>query len=450
VTRIDPDWAWRPYEPSEQQPWNRRTVAHLFRRAAFGAGSREVDEAVKREPSEVVAQLMTGPSEADDSESESFAQAVLASGEPKRLSAWWVYRLFQTQFPLRENLTLFWHGHFATSADKVTDARAMYDQNQLLRRYALGDFAAMVHGIARDPAMLIYLDSVTNRKAHPNENFARELMELFCLGEGNYSERDVQELARCFTGWEIRRSRFRFNRYQHDAGSKTILGTSGPFPEQTAIDLVLQQPAASRFVARKLVRYLVFDEPDPTPDLIEPLAQQLRQQDWDIGALVKRILASNLFFSEHAIGHKVRSPVDLTIGFLRSLDGTTNAQVLSEELGHLGQGLFFPPNVKGWDGGRAWINASTLLGRVNVVGRLLRDNTTRFGGGDLQSYFQRRELRTAEEIIAELCETMLAVPIPETARQRLVELAQKASGGPNQRITKAIHAMAALPEFQLG
>ncbi|MFV1968510.1 MAG: DUF1800 family protein [Pirellulaceae bacterium] len=427
-------------------------AAHLFRRAGFAANIDQLDQAVEQEPADVVKRLVIGPSESKEAERESaeFAQAILASGDPKQLSAWWVYTLFRTEYPLQEKMTLFWHGHFATSAEKVQDANAMYSQNQMLRRFALGDFSAMAHEISRDPAMLIYLDSVTNRKAHPNENFARELMELFCLGEGHYSERDVQELARCFTGWEIRHGRFRFNRYQHDSGDKSIFGKTDRFPDGSAIDLVLQRPAAPRFIAGKLVRYLVFDEPVASRALIDPLAQQLREQAWDIGAVVDRILASNLFFSDHAVGRKVRSPVDLTIGLLRSLGGSTNAQRLAGELVFLGQGLFYPPNVKGWDGGRAWINASMLLGRANVVGRLLRDKTTRYGRGDLESYFRNMGIRSAADVVHALCELMLAVPLPKDARERLTALAEHGGGNPSQRIAKTIHALATLPEFQLG
>ena len=452
TTQIDPAWAWTPFAPSDQSPWNRRLAAHLFRRAGFAVNSRELDEAVKREPREVVAHLVAGPESSDafQRESDEFAETILAGGDPKQLSAWWVYTILRTPHPLLEKTTLFWHGHFATSAEKVTDARTMFDQNQLLRRHALGDFAAMVHEVSRDPAMLIYLDSVTNRKAHPNENYAREVMELFCLGEGNYTEKDVQELARCFTGWEIRRGKFRFNRFQHDSGEKTVLGKTSKFPDAKAIDLVLQQPSAPRFIVGKLIRYFVFDEPQPGPELIEPLAVELREHDWDIAHVIRRILGSQLFFSDHAIARKVRSPVELAVGLMRSLEGSTNAQQLTDDLLNLGQGLFYPPNVKGWDGGRTWINSSTLLGRANMVGRLVRDNKTRFGRGDLQSYLSGLGATSPDEIVDLLAELTLAVDIPDSVRQRLVGLIEKGSGDQNERIAKTIHVLSTLPEFQLG
>src|SRR5262249_43543969 len=196
------------------------------------------------------------------------ATAVLATGDPKQLAAWWLYVMLNTPFPLLERMTLFWHGHFATSADKVNDAALMMQQNRLLRRCALGDFRVMVQEISRDPAMLMYLDSATNRRAHPNENYARELMELFCLGEGNYTEKDVQELARCFTGWEIKLGKFRFNQFQHDSGAKTVLGKTDVFVNGESIGWILEQPQASGFIAGKLFMHVVYGERSTEPELV--------------------------------------------------------------------------------------------------------------------------------------------------------------------------------------
>lgn len=449
---IDPAWAWSAYQPSAEQPWDRRRAAHLFRRAGFGANSAELDEAASMEPAAVVEQLVepasAGSSEASDPASNALARAVLATGDPHQLGAWWAYAMLDTAAPLVEKMTLFWHGHFATSADKVTDAELMFRQNRLLRQYALGDFAALTHAVAGDPAMLIYLDSATNRKAHPNENFARELMELFCLGEGNYTERDIQELARCFTGWEIRQRSFRFNRYQHDTGEKSILGRTGSFPESEAVDVVLAQPAATQFIAGKLFRYFVADEPAPTAALLQPLADSLREHDWDVRAVVRRILGSQLFFSNIVRGRKVRSPVDLVIGLLRPLQGTTNTYQVAEDLERLGQGLFFPPNVKGWDGGRTWINSASLLDRSNAVGSLLRNSKTRFGGQDLAEYLSRNDASPAATL-DQLAELLLAVPLHQATRDRLLDLSERSNKDRNQRWIETLHALATLPEFQL-
>ena len=385
---IDPAWAWELFEPTDAREWNRTLAAHLFRRAAFGATVTQIDEAVKQSPASVVQEIVRGSEDTSDfrQQSDELAMTLVSTGNPRQLAAWWVYVMLHTANPLLERMTLFWHGHFATSAEKVTSPAAMLAQNRLLRRYAVGDFRALVQEISRDPAMLMYLDSATNRKARPNENYVRELMELFCLGEGNYSEKDVQELARCFTGWEIKSGKFRFNQFQHDSGSKTVLGKTGTFEDRESIDWILQQPQAARFIVGKLYRQFVCDEPAPPPQLLEPLAHELRENQWQIGSVVQRILGSRLFFSGHALGRKVRSPVDMAVGLLRSLDATTNTRRLAAELEQNGQGLFFPPNVKGWDGGRAWINSSTILGRANMTARMIGDQNTRFGGGKLDEY----------------------------------------------------------------
>jgi uncharacterized protein (DUF1800 family) len=447
---IDPAWAWRPFEPTKEQPWDRKLAAHLFRRAAFGATSAQLDDAVSQSPADVVQQIMRGSQEAGDfrQQSDELAGTLLSTGKPRQLAAWWAYVLVHTPHPLLERMTLFWHGHFATSAEKVTDAALMLRQNRLLRQHALGDFRPLVQEISRDPAMLVYLDSATNRKGRPNENYARELMELFCLGEGNYSEKDVQELARCFTGWEIRLGKFRFNRFQHDWGQKTLLGTTSAFEEGQSIDLILRQPSAAQFIAGKLFREFVCDEPAPTPELLEPLAEEIREQQWEIGNVVQRILGSELFFSSHALGRKVRSPVDLAVGLLRSLEGTTNTHQLVDDLRQNGQGLFFPPNVKGWDGGRTWINSSTILGRANMTGRLLGDQKTRFRGGRLDEYFARQGAEAPEQVVDLLIGLLVAVPLPAAARERVIDICQK---NPDRAdgIADAIHALATLPEFQL-
>jgi uncharacterized protein (DUF1800 family) len=447
---IDPAWAWSPYVPDAARPWNRARAAHLFRRAGFGAPAAAIDAAIKRAPGDVVAELVAaaGQTEAFQRESDAMARTLLATGNARNLSAWWLYRMIETPAPLLEKATLFWHGHFATGAEKVTDASLMLRQNRLLRRHALGDFAALTHEISRDAAMLLYLDSATNRKAHPNENYARELMELFCLGEGNYTEKDVQELARCFTGWEVRRDTFHFNPNHHDTGAKTVLGKTGPFGGEEAVRIVLEQPAAPRFIAAKLVRFFVFDEPAPSEALVEPLARELRDNGWNVGKLVARILGSNLFFSEeHAVGRKIRSPVDLAVGFLRALKGSTDTQMLARELEQLGQALFYPPNVKGWDGGRAWINSSTLLGRANLMRGLLLSEKTRFARGTLSQLAEQAGARTAEEKVEWLAGVFFAVPIPPDVRKDLVALAGR--GEPQRALIETIHVMSTLPEFQL-
>jgi uncharacterized protein (DUF1800 family) len=457
LNTVDPTWAWRPFEPSADRPWNRPLAAHLHRRAGFGATGEELKKTVERGlPATLDGLLDAGQASKEfDARIEQLATAVLGSNDPRRLSAWWLYRMIGTPAPCLEKTTLFWHGHFATSAAKVEDSDMMLAQYRLLHQHALGKFAPLVQGISRDPAMLEWLDSTTNRKIHPNENYAREVMELFCLGVGNYTEKDIQQVARAFTGWEVRRGKFEFNPYQHDTGAKTILGKSGNYNGDQAVEIILDQPAAPRFIVRKLFRYFVCDEPGASPELIEPLAKQLRDNGFNIGPVVRTILGSNLFFSEHAIARKVRSPVELGVGMLRALEGTTNVYKLADGLEQLGQAVFYPPNVKGWDGGRTWINSSTLLGRANLIRTLLTANETRFAEGrGLAVVAQRAGIELAqpggpERAVDWLAELLLAVPLSAAVREPLVKLAQEPMEDPNRRLARLVHAVCALPEFQL-
>ena len=455
IEQVDPAWAWSPFEPDADGPWCRRLAAHLHRRAAFGASTRELDEAAKLRPAEAVARLCEPkpPQNAEQFEQAStlLGDRMVSTGNPEQLPAWWLYRMLNTADPALEKLTLFWHGHFATSASKVQKAGLMLAQNDLLRRHARGRFAEMVKAVSRDPAMLIYLDSTTNRRIRPNENYARELLELFCLGVGNYTEADIKQVARAFTGWEVRADRFAFNAIQHDRGAKTFFGKTGNFDGDEAIDVVLSQPAAPRFIARKLVRYYVFDEPAAPDALIEPLAEDLRKSGFEIGPVVRRILGSNLFFSEHAVGRKVRGPVELGVGLVRALGATTNLIKLAAGLGELGQAMFYPPNVKGWDGGRAWINSSALLGRANLVRQVLLAGETKFGDGGLEKTAEAAGAKTPEQTVDWLLELLVAVPVPKAAREGLVRMLSGNDGPKDRgrRILEVIHVIGTMPEFQL-
>jgi len=448
---IDASWAWQPFEPTADRPWDRSSAAHLYRRAGFGMDLASIDAAVSRTPAEVVSELVANNQELTEfrSSADALAEATLAGGDPAKLSAAWVYRLLYTPNQLLEKTTLLWHGHFATGAEKVKDARMMWNQNQLLRDHALGDFGDLVHEISHDPAMLIYLDSAINRKAHPNENFARELMELFCLGEANYSETDVLELARCFTGWEIKNSKFRKNRYQHDSEVKVILGQSGTFDGEDGVRIVLEQPAAPRFIARKLYRFFVSDELRPTDAMIQPLANLFRESDLQVAPVVQRILGSNAFFSSNSVGRKIKSPVELVLGMLRSLKATTNAGLVAKGLLDTGQGLFYPPNVKGWDGGRAWINSSTLLGRANLVADILENEATRFDGKNLSQYLSDQDVRTTDQAIEHFEHCLLAVRLDDATKAQLRETAASHSGDEERRMRSLLHSVTSLPLCQL-
>ncbi|MEK0424802.1 MAG: hypothetical protein RJB11_893 [Planctomycetota bacterium] len=423
-----------------------------MRRGGFGAKPSEVKELVELGPAKTIDRILgksnTQALEAFEQESSQIVSAIRSSGNIESLAAWWLHRMIHTPSPLVEKITLFWHGHFATGADKVNDIELMVQQNKLLREHALGDFRKMVHEVSKDPAMLLYLDSASNRKTHPNENYARELMELFCLGEGNYTEQDVQQLARCFTGWEIRRKSFRFNPYQHDSGMKTLLDRQGIESGEEAIDAVLAHRSMPTFIAGKLVRFFVCDEPNPTAEFLEPLAEVFRKSDFRIEPLVRTILSSKLMLSDWSVGKKVRSPIDFMVESIRSLQVTTNLDRLAKGLDGIGQALFNPPNVKGWDGGRAWINSSTLIGRSNLIVDLLREPATRFGRTDLAAWLKSQQLTDQSQWLKWLEESLLSVPLNDSDKQRLESIAEKSDGGLD-RSKRILVALSQNPKMHL-
>jgi uncharacterized protein (DUF1800 family) len=293
------------------------------------------------------------------------------------LRSWWLQEMLTTPAPLTERMTLFWHNHFVSSQQKVRSGQLMYRQNTLLRRHSTGNFGAMLHAVSKDPAMVIYLDSATNRKDQPNENFAREVMELFTVGEGHYGERDIREAARAFTGWSIdpETAAFRWRPFQHDGGVKTVLGRTGNFDGDDVLDILLAQPATADFVAAKLWREFV--SPQPTSEAerreLAQLAARFRASGYDIKSTLRALFATNAFWAAGNRGALVKSPVDLVVGTLRQFEfDIGDPMPLAVVTAQLGQNLFAPPNVKGWPGGDAWINSQTLLARKQFAERAFR------------------------------------------------------------------------------
>lgn len=289
------------------------------------------------------------------------------------LRAWWVREMLSTPSPLTERMTLFWHNHFTSGQDKVPYPQQMALQNMLLRRDALGNFGELLHDVAKDPAMLQYLDGASNRKGKPNENFAREVMELFTLGEGHYTQRDVSEAARAYTGWSLDpdTQSYVWRANQHDDGEKSVLGETGPFDGDQVLDILLARPETATFVTTKLWREFVSDTPDPSR--IAPIAAQFRASHYDIKVALRGLFLSEPFWDDANRGVLVKSPVDVVVGTLRGFDiGYDNTAPFAAEIRTLGENLFYPPNVKGWPGGTTWINSSTLLARKQFVEQLFR------------------------------------------------------------------------------
>ena len=297
--------------------------------------------------------------------------------ETRRLALWWGKCMVTTPRPLEEKMTLFWHDHFATSEVKVRDVRKMHLQNRTLRAHATGDFRSLVLAVMRDPAMLVYLDNRENVKDHPNENFGRELLELFTMGlnnlgnASNYTEQDIREASRAFTGWTNDVLDFRFDAELHDDGAKTFLGREGNLGGEEVLDTILEQPATGEFIAGKLFRYLVRE--DLAPALQAELGRRLRESGYELKALLRTILSSRDFYSPPSVATQIKSPVQLVVSTYRKLGATTAPTVpdMNSLTGRLGQQLLYPPNVAGWAGGRTWITPATLLERGNAMRSVL-------------------------------------------------------------------------------
>ena len=386
----DPDRAWGPFEPTPADPWDRPRVAHLHRRAGFAASWSVLGRDLGDGPAASVDRLLDGePTSIDGMPAGAFgrmldamADRLGASGPLTGAQGVWLYRMIHTPDPLRERLALFWHDHFATSNAKVNNPALLQAQAALLREHALGDFGALLGAIGRDPAMLIWLDATVNRKAHPNENYAREVMELFALGRGRYTEADIREAARALTGRYVVGDRVREVLGQHDGGTKTILGRSGPFRGDDLPAILLDQPACAEFLCGKLFRLFVSEVDEPSAELIAPLARAFRDSGYRVRVPVEIVLRSRLFHAPEVRRRRVKGPVELAVGMIRALEvvgPTVSTTALAGACARMGQSLYAPPSVAGWDGGPAWINTTTTLARTNLALALLSRSDDDFG-----------------------------------------------------------------------
>ena len=434
-----------PFDASGIGAWTRRDATHLLWRTGFGATGQEIDAAFEAGPLATVERLVTKQSETSEfaAAEELLRTAALQSDNIGDLKAWWLYRCLHSGNPLAEKMTLFWHNHFATANSKVKSVRHMTDQNDQMRRHALGDFGALLQGMAKDVAMLIWLDSNDNRKRAPNENFARELMELFSLGVGAYSEEDIKQAARAFTGWHVRQDRFWFDRLQHDDGVKTVFGRRGAFDGAEIVELCLQQQACPRFLATKLLTSFVVPEPDEA--MVERLAQRIRAHEFAFDRVMRDLLASKLFFSAGARHTIIKSPIDLVIGADRTLGVSPKLQATIGLLADLGQDLFEPPTVKGWEGGRQWINSATLLTRANFAAELTGGD--RFGVmTDIDDLLGEVDRESTVDACVEL---LLARDLDPKVRDQLGLYVRNANGPRDQRSRGLVHLVLTMPEYQL-
>lgn len=413
-------------------------IAHLLRRAGFGSTPQEyLDYAAKG--FEAAVDYLIDYEGVPDSPADDPPPSAFDTGAVQELQRWWLSRLLKTSRPLQEKMTLFWHGHFATANVKVQSPELMWRQNALMRRHALGNFRDLLREMTVDPAMIIWLDGNRNRRAAPNENYARELFELFALGIGNYTEDDIKQAARALTGWTVqsdgryhRNGRAVFNRNQWDAGEKTIFGQRGAFDAQGVADLAAAHPATGPFLARKLYQFFV--GPEPNPATVERVAEIYYAGGYEVRPMVRALLLSDDFRSPAAYRGAIASPVELVVGTFNRLDLT---DLTPEQLNavinitrRLGQNLFNPPSVKGWDGGAAWIDTATMLDRFNFANNLINNRAMkeRGIGGLLQ--VMRTEGDSPDGVIDLLDERLLHGDMPEAMRAPLLRYLQTWPDGP--------------------
>ena len=387
-------------DPLPTSKWDFTTAAHLLNRAGFGGPPSEIEKLAALGMEAAVDQFVDFEKIPDDvakpewahpdpERMAKFREMRQSADEEKRrefqreyqqeqrrnlveLRGWWLQRMAKGSRPLQEKLVLFWHGHFATSVQKVKDAYLMWLQNDTFRRHAAGSWLALLEDVSRDPAMLVWLDQAQSRREHPNENYAREVMELFALGEGHYSEKDVTEAARAFTGWSYNRLTQQFvnNRFQHDPGSKTVLGKTGNLNGSDVLAQIVSQPQSGRFICEKLWRFFAND--NPLEKTIAALADVFAGNGNQFRPVLRALFRSAEFYAPDVIRNQVKSPVQWLVGSTRLLQRELPVpQICHLLLANLGQELFAPPNVKGWDGGIAWITTNNLLNRYNDAAVLL-------------------------------------------------------------------------------
>ena len=470
----------QPYKPSSDKPFTAVRAAHLLNRAGFGGTEDEIKRVLELGPVEAVEWLLDFPDagaeevsrddvpdlssvegypksyrEAQqimrgmtDQERMEYRQRLMRANREAILAtgAWWLKRMASGPYPLQEKLTLFWHGHFTTSARDERSAHLLWQQNELLRRQAAGNFAAFVSDISHDPAMLDYLNNQQNRKQHPNENYARELMELFTLGIGNYTEQDIKEAARAFTGWGHDGDDFVFRKYDHDNGEKTFFGRKGNLDGEDVIDAILEHRACAPYIAGRLWTFFAYENPES--EITQALGQVLRENDWDLRPLLRTTFTSQAFYSDKAIGTQIKSPVQLVVGTSRLLGlEPPVGRGLGAALQQMGQVPLDPPNVKGWPGGRAWINTSTLFVRYNTAVRMVTGGEGRFARGGAEISLAATGVKQPHEIVDAWVARLIQRPIESEKRRVLTEaLGEKPT---DESLKKMVQLLVSTPDYQL-
>ena len=479
-------------EPISSAEWNYARAAHLLNRAGFGGTPAEIESMVQAGPEKAVDSLLrfepppapdtewARPDEARfrrykeyreaDAQKKQEIRRMEQRAERERMEElryWWLQRMASGEHPLQEKLTLFWHGHFATSAQKVKSAYLMWRQNDIFRRHGAGNWLTLLTEVSKDPAMLIWLDQAQSRKQQPNENFAREVMELFALGEGHYTEKDIGEAARAFTGWTYDRlnQEFVYRERQHDDGHKTFLGRTGKFGGDDVLKIIVGQPQAARFITRKL--WVFFASENPPEKLVAALAEKFRKSGNNFGPVLRAMFLSREFYAPEVVRQQVKSPVQWLIGSVRLLEREMPpARMASQALRTLGQDLLMPPNVKGWDGGLSWITTNNLLNRYNFANYLVlgenpmamppkisrnrkRRNVPEGTRAQVAKLFKAEWLDDKEKLASEIQRRLIQAPLKAEHQSTLKAYLDSQGEIDELDVLHALRLVMSTPEYQL-
>ena len=462
-------------------------MAHLLRRASFVATPDELERATRRGYEETVEDLLN-PVEVNELPEDLIRRYHVDQSELRQLdgaAAYWMYQMVTTKAPLEEKIALFWHGLFATGYSKLNQARTLLNQIDMFKRDGLGDFRSLLVELSRDPAMIIWLDNNENHKGAINENYGRELLELFSMGVGNYTEDDVKDCARAFTGWtignreymELRSARdsdwpygrlswhFEYDAKDHDDGEKEFLGQSGRFNGEDIVDIICQQPATARFISTRLFQFFTADEVDEGGEqIIEQMMATYFESGYEIRSVLRTLFNSDYFKSREARFARVKGPIELVVGAIRTAGSyqtpTLGVQATANQAFFMGQGLLQPPTVEGWHEGVEWIDSGALVERVNFAAkevsnldnpgvRAIIDRLATESGGEL----------TPEQLVDRCVDLLGPIEISDTTRSALIEFASREGnvdlkdhepgGESEQRVANVLRLVASTKEYQL-
>jgi uncharacterized protein (DUF1800 family) len=450
----DPAWCWAPYEPDAAQPWDLTLAGHLYRRAAFGATWKELQQALADGPQRTVGRLLQPPpsAEAFNRTFDQYEAAATTADTAEAMVAWWLRRMLETPWPLLEQMTLFWHNYFALTSTGADHVAILARYIGLLRREALGHFDVLLQGMLSEPALFVCLNARANRKARPSTHLSRVLLEQYTLGPGVCSERDIRETARAFTGRFVAQDQLQFLPHERDAGVKRVLGQEGDFDAQAIGHLLLQQPATSRWVVSRLYGWLISETEPPPASLLAPIAAEFRR-DYDLSKVVGTMLRSNLFFSPAALNQRVKSPVEFAMSLLRPMQANVGTLRLGADLTALGQELSEPPTTRGWAGHLYWLNAFTTIGRARLAQSLLAAGGAYGGKLDPAALADVEGHADTEAASRFFCTLLLQDNLPDQVRRKTAETAfgSKIQGSETAAdgLRQFVALLAGSPEFQM-